>query len=159
MQVFITVVSTLLLLSGLVVAHELGHYLVAKKRGIRVVEFAIGFGPRLVKWHRGETEFSIRPILFGGFVKFPDDVEDKPQEGDFRSASLKSRVLTILAGPAMNLLLAIVLAIIFLSTQGFYQSVIVEVQPGSPAAQAGLLEGDAIREMNGQRIDFYDFDT
>ncbi|MDL2237248.1 M50 family metallopeptidase [Christensenellaceae bacterium OttesenSCG-928-K19] len=159
MQIVIMVVATVLLLSGLIVVHEFGHYLVAKKRGIKVVEFAIGFGPRLIKWYRGETEFSIRPILFGGFVKFPDDVEEEPQEGDFRSASLKSKALTIVAGPAMNVILAIVLAIVFLTAMGEAQAVIADVQQGSPAQEAGLMEGDAIREMNGQNIDFFYYDT
>ncbi len=156
MQIVILIVSAMLILTGLVVVHELGHYLVAKKRGIQVAEFAIGFGPRLIKWHRGETEFSFRPLLFGGFVKFADDVEKQPGPGDFRAASLKSRVLTILAGPVMNVLLAFVLVVIMLMSASEFQAVkIAAVQPNSPAAAAGLEAGDVIREMNGVEMNFY----
>ena len=108
----------MLILTGLVVAHEWGHYLVAKKQGIKVAEFVIGFGPRLFKWYRGGTEFSFRPFLFGGYVKFADDVEKEPAPGDFRAAPLKARFLTILAGPVMIVLLAFVLTVIMLMTAG-----------------------------------------
>jgi regulator of sigma E protease len=96
-QVVISIVATLLILTGLLVGHEFGHYIVAKKRGIKVTEFAIGFGPKLVKWNRNGTEFSIRAIFAGGFVKFPDDYEKEPQKGDYRSAPLKSRALMVVA--------------------------------------------------------------
>lgn len=156
-QIVITIVSALLLLTALIVVHELGHYWVAKKRGIKVAEFAVGFGPRLIKWHRGETEFSIRPFFIGGFVKFADDMEEDapPKPGDFRTASLKSRVLTVIAGPAMNVLFAFVIAVIALMIYGngsMYVKV-GEVTPGTPAYEAGLAEGDIIKEINGVAID------
>ncbi len=156
MQIVIMVVSTILILCALVVAHEFGHYIAAKKRGIRVSEFAIGFGPRLIKWHRNGTEFSIRPFLIGGFNKFPDDMEDSvPKEGDFRSASLKSRFLTIVAGPLMNIILAVVVTAILLMTVGDHQPVVQTVTLGSTAYGAGIQEGDVIKKMNGVNIDFY----
>jgi len=155
-QIIITIVSALLLLTALIVVHEYGHYKVAKKCGIKVAEFAIGFGPRLIKWYRGGTEFSIRPIFIGGFVKFADDLEEEapPKPGDFRAASLKKRVLTVAAGPLMNILFAFVIAVIALTVFG---NGIMEVSVGavvqdSPAYEAGLLPGDIIREMNGTPI-------
>ncbi len=158
MQVVISIVITLLVLTVLVVAHEFGHYIVAKKRGIKVAEFAIGFGPRLIKWRRNETEFSIRPFFIGGFNKFADDEEKDPVPGDFRAASLKSRFLTIIAGPAMNVIVAVILSVIVLMAAGTNQISIHSVTQGMPAQQAGIMEGDIIKNYNGVQIDLqYDW--
>lgn len=154
MQVVLSIVVTLLVLTALVVAHEFGHYIVAKKRGIKVAEFAIGFGPKLIKWNRNGTEFSIRPIFIGGFNKFADDEEKDPVPGDFRAASLKSRCLTIIAGPAMNVIVAVVLAAIYLTSVGTVLPKIVSVDAGSPAYEAGIREGDLVKSLNGVNIDF-----
>ncbi|MBD5560636.1 MAG: site-2 protease family protein [Clostridia bacterium] len=159
MQIFLMIVYALLVLTGLIVVHEYGHYRVAKKNGIKVDEFAIGFGPKLIKWHRGETEFSLRPFLIGGFCRFADDVDEEdrpPKPGDFRTAPIGARVKTVVAGPLMNALLAVVLAFIMLLVAPEAQGVqIREVAPGSPAEAAGLQEGDVIRRMNGIDMDFY----
>lgn len=154
MQIVLSIVVTLLVLTALVVAHEFGHYIVAKKRGIKVAEFAIGFGPKLIKWRRGETEFSIRPFFIGGYNKFADDEEKDPIPGDFRAASLKSRFLTIIAGPLMNVIVAVILAAVLLMTVGNAQPIVSGLEQGSAAQAAGIMEGDIIREMNGVRIDF-----
>jgi regulator of sigma E protease len=154
LQIVLSIVVTLLVLTALVVAHEFGHYIVAKKRGIKVAEFAIGFGPKLIKWRRGETEFSIRPFFIGGYNKFADDEEKDPVPGDFRAASLKSRFLTIIAGPLMNVIVAVILAAVLLMTVGNAQPVVSGLEQGSTAQSAGIMEGDIIREMNGVRIDF-----
>ncbi len=159
MNIVIMIVSAMLILTGLVVAHEFGHYLAAKKRGIEVAEFSIGFGPRLIKWYRNGTEFSFRPILFGGFVRFTDDVEQSPKPGDFRSASLLSRFITIISGPAMNILVAFILAVIMLMSASEAQGMqISEVEDGAPAQQIGLQEGDVIKTMNGVDMLFFSSD-
>lgn len=153
------IVYALLVLTALIVVHEYGHYRAAKRCGIKVDEFAIGFGPKLIRWRRGETEFSFRPILIGGFCRFADDLDDEdrpPKPGDFRTAPIGARVRTVIAGPLMNALLAVVLAVVMLMVAPEAQGVqIREVAPGSPAAAAGLAEGDVIRSMNGVDIDFY----
>ncbi len=152
MQIVISIVVTLLVLTGLVVAHEFGHYIVAKKRGIKVAEFAIGFGPKLIKWRRNETEFSIRPFFIGGFNRFADDEEKDPVPGDFRAASLKSRFLTIIAGPAMNVIVAVILSVVVLMAAGTNQIAVHSVSADSPAAQAGIQEGDIVKSYNGVDI-------
>lgn len=157
MQIVLMILYTMLILTGLVCVHEWGHYIAAKKNGINVAEFSIGFGPRLVRWRRGGTEFSFRPILFGGYVRFQDDVEDPvPRPGDYRTAPLKARAITSVAGPAMNVVLAFVLAAIMLTIAPEFQAVrIARVEPGTPAEAAGLEEGDIIRELNGVDMSFY----
>lgn len=159
MQIFLMIVYALLVLTGLIVVHEYGHYRAAKRSGIKVDEFAIGFGPKLIKWKRGETEFSFRPVLLGGFCRFADDLEDEnrePRAGDFRTAPMRARVRTVIAGPLMNAVLAVLLAFIMILVAPEAQGVqIQEVAPDSPAAAAGLQEGDAIRSMNGVDMTFY----
>lgn len=159
MQIFLMILYAMLVLTVLIVVHEYGHYKAAKRNGIRVEEFSIGFGPRLVKWYRNGTQFTIRPILLGGYTKFPDDVdgEDRaPKEGDFRAATLGARAKTIIAGPAMNALLAVVLAVIMLLAAPEFQGVrIRSVEPDSPAQAAGLQPGDILKTMNGVDMDFY----
>lgn len=159
MQIFLMIVYAMLVLTGLIVVHEYGHYRAAKRNGIKVDEFAIGFGPKLIKWRRGETEFSFRPFLIGGFCRFADDVEDEnrePKPGDFRTAPMRARVRTVVAGPLMNALLAVVLAFIMILAAPEAQGVqIREVAADSPAAAAGLQAGDVIRSLNGVDMTFY----
>ncbi len=155
LNIIITIAATLLILTVLIVAHELGHYLVAKKRGIRVDEFSIGFGPKLFKWNRGETQFTVRAIPAGGYVKFPDDVDEDPKPGDLRAASIKSRALTIVAGPVMNVIVAVVITAVLLMTYGDAQFVVQQAGADSPAYAAGLREGDVVREFDGVRLDFF----
>lgn len=158
MNIVITVVSTLLILTALIVAHEFGHYLAAKRCGIGVAEFSIGFGPRLLKWGKGKTEFSLRAIPAGGYVRFPDDVDEEPKPGDLRAAPLKARALTIVAGPVMNVIVAVILTTILLMTAGDVKFVASKVAAGTPAYEAGLQDGDIIKKFNGVRLDlFYDW--
>lgn len=156
MDIVWMILSAMLILTGLVAIHEFGHYIVAKRRGINVDKFAIGLGPKLIKWHRGETEFSFRPILLGGYVMFSDDVEREPRKGDFRTAPLRSRVLTVIAGPAMNVLLALVVAVVMMFVASeFYAVRVAAVQPGSPAAEAGIEPGDILKVANGVDMSFF----
>lgn len=155
MDIALTVILGLLLLTLFVVVHEWGHYIVAKKCGITVLEFAIGFGPAIAKWRRGGTQFSIRCLPIGGFCKFfGDDEGDEKKPGAFNFVSVSKRIYTVLAGPVMNILLAFILAVAFLCLYGDAQPVITSLQEGSPAQQAGLQPGDVITKLNGVQIDF-----
>lgn len=155
MDVALTIIFGLLLLTLFVVVHEWGHYIVAKKSGITVLEFAIGFGPVIAKWQRGETQISIRCLPIGGFCKFfGDDEGDEKKPGAFNYVSVSKRIYTVLAGPVMNILLAFILAVAFLCIYGDAQPVITAVGNDSPAQTAGLQPGDVITRINGVQIDF-----
>lgn len=139
--------AALFILSFLIFVHELGHFLAAKKADIKVEEFGLGYPPRFIGVKRGETTYSINLIPFGGFVRIDEDsLAKKPKR-------IRSPVL--LAGILMNFLLAVLLfTFIYFNfgipqKQGFVE--IIGVVEGSPAAKAGMEEGDIVRRMmNGE---------
>lgn len=146
-----TVWSFLLVLSGLILVHELGHYLIARSLGIRVLKFSIGFGPRLWGFVRGGTEYCISVFPLGGFVKMLGEQPNEPVPPEERTWSFShrpvwERAAVVGAGPICNLLFA---AVIFFAIFLFYGRPILlpeigEIQPGSPAMEAGISPGDSI---------------
>jgi regulator of sigma E protease len=104
---------TLLVVGVIIFVHELGHFLAAKRLGIKVDRFSIGFGPRLLGFERGDTEYWISWFpIFGGYVKMagenPAEERDEEEEGLFRSAPVSHRTIVALAGPGMNMILGVV---------------------------------------------------
>lgn len=151
----ITFVVSVLVFGLLIFIHELGHFLVAKRVGIRVLEFALGMGPKLFGFQKGETLYSLRLFPIGGFVRMagmePQDLDD---ERGFNKKSVWQRMAVISAGPAMNLVLAVFL---FASIFAFIglprpEPIIGEVIPGHPAAAADLQPGDRVLAINGEKV-------
>jgi len=157
-----TVFAFIVVLGLLIFVHELGHFLVAKACGIRVLKFSLGFGPRLLGKKVGDTEYVLSALPLGGYVKMlgenPDEQELSPEERavSFSHKAVWQRFLVVLAGPACNFIFPIVLFwIIFLAVGVPYpvdSGVIGQVNAKSPAAQAGLKPGDRIVSINGNKI-------
>ncbi|MFO1518486.1 MAG: RIP metalloprotease RseP [bacterium] len=151
-----TILYFILGLGLLIFIHELGHFLVAKWAGIRVEKFSLGFGPKLIGFTRGETEYRVSILPLGGYVKMsgedPEEGEIKPLDDprSFAAQPLRKRVLVVAAGPIMNLLLALVLMpIVFMVGRMepvfLYQPpVVLGVKAKSPAQEIGLEKGDKI---------------
>jgi len=165
----LTFLVFIFVISILVLVHELGHFLTAKKLGIKVEEFGLGLPPRLIGIQKGETIYSINALPIGGFVKLfgEEDIEGDPQPTThnlqlFRRAFFArpawQRAVVLLAGVAMNFLLAITI-ISFLFTQGVMvptdKVTIEKVEQGSPAEEAGLKVNDVIKEfeVRGSRFE------
>ncbi len=153
---WLSIVQFVLVLAGLILLHELGHYLAAKWLGIEVEEFGIGFPPRIMRLFRAwDTDFTLNWLPFGGFVRAKGE-EDPDAPGGLFTAPAWKRVLFYLAGPTMNLLIGVVLYIVIFLRLGAApmadKVLITDVAPDSPAAQAGLQAGDLVLTMNGQTI-------
>ncbi len=141
----------------LVTTHELGHFLIAKANGIRVLEFFVGMGPVLWKKTKGETTYSIRLLPIGGACVFEgeDALDSENQEFDERSfpnANVWARIATLFAGPFFNFITAFIIAIIVVANSTWAFPVISGLTENSAAAEAGLQEGDTIVSVDGEKI-------
>jgi regulator of sigma E protease len=160
MTTALAIVAAVLAVSLLIVVHEAGHYLAAKRFGMRVERFSVGFGPVLLAFRRGDTEFAISALPLGGYVKIsgmaPGEEGDPADPRLFSNQPAWRRFLVILAGPAMNYLTAIAVAWFLLATLGLHApdpaARIGALVPGMPAEAAGLQPGDRIVAVAGKPV-------
>ena len=161
----ITVLAFLFVLGVLIFVHELGHFLVARFYGVRVLTFSLGFGPKLLKVKRGATEYCISAIPLGGYVKLAGETVQDQRTGEpdeFLSKSKWVRFQVYLAGPIMNLGLALVVVAVVLSLGAdvpLYQSsapVVGTVEAGSAAEASGIKPGDLIVSVDGKKVETWD---
>ncbi len=156
----LAVFVVLLLIS--ITLHEFGHYLGAKRGGMKPTEFFIGFGPRIFSFRRGETEFGLKPILLGAYVKVPgmhnlEEVDPADEPRTYRAQSYGRRFRMVFAGPGMNLLIALVGFCVFFSCFTQYQTKdtgtpTVAIDAGAaagPASAAGVRDGDMLLTIDG----------
>lgn len=146
------ILIALLVFSVIVLFHELGHFLLAKRNGIAVTEFSLGMGPRLLSTEKGGTRYSLKLFPIGGSCMMVGEDEDDDSEGSFNNASVWARISVVAAGPIFNFILAFVFAMIITSVVGYDPARVLQVTESSPAAQAGLKEGDIITEFQGRHI-------
>jgi regulator of sigma E protease len=159
------VLIAILILGVLIFVHELGHFMVAKWSGVTVLRFSLGFGPRLLAWRRGVTEYAVSAIPLGGYVKMlGDDPEDEvpiaEQEFAFSQQPLAKRSAIVLAGPLMNLITACVAFTIVFAIYGAGTPTeapkIGGVMEGMAAAKAGLKRGDTVLSVDGASVASWD---
>ena len=146
------IIFALLAFSALILVHELGHFIVAKLNGIYVEEFAIGMGPKLFGVKVGETEYNLRILPFGGFVKM---LGEEDESDDSRSLNAKTpiqRILVMGAGAFMNYVLALIIFIGLAMSSGFAENKVASVVPNSPAQEIGIEQGDEFLKIDGNKI-------
>lgn len=153
----ITMAAAVFVFAIMILFHELGHYLMAKRVGIKVNEFSLGFGPLLCKWGRGETTYSLRLLPLGGYVRMAGmEPGDEHEERGFNRKSVWQRMSVISAGPLMNFVLALFLFVFTFSAIGIPtpsdSNVLGGVIQGQPAAKAGLKAGDRIVSIDGTPV-------
>ena len=151
----------LFVLGVLVFVHELGHFLMARRLGVRVLTFSLGFGPRLLKVRRGDTDYCVSAIPLGGYVSMagmnPEEARDAPDE--FLSKTKWERFQVLAAGPAMNVVLAILLmwGVLYQGTAvpvagAAMHPQVRDVVPGDPADLGGIEAGDVILAIDGEPV-------
>jgi regulator of sigma E protease len=157
-------IAFIIVIGPLIFFHELGHFLVAKKSGIRVERFSLGFGPKIFAKTIGETEYRLSWLPFGGYVKMagedPDEASLEGKPWEFMSKPAGIRALVVGAGPVMNVILAILIfwGIFFFAGQlklHDESTVVGIVSSGGPADEAGILPGDEIVSINGEQVETF----
>ena len=127
------ILIAIIVFSVIILFHELGHFLLAKKNGIKVLEFSLGMGPRLLSTEKGETRYSLKLFPIGGSCMMAVEDDDDTSEGSFNNASVWARISVVAAGPIFNFLLAFLFAMIITSVMGYDPPEVLKVTEGSPA--------------------------
>ena len=159
-----TLIWFIVIFGVVVIAHEFGHFLLAKANGIHVVEFSVGMGPTLCSFKRKETKYALKLFPIGGACMFEGEdglntKEGEESEGSFLKANVWGRISTVVAGPLFNFVLAFVVAFLMVGmSDAIYirDAVASEVAEGSGAEAAGLQDGDRILSINGEKIKLFD---
>ena len=158
-----TLILFIVIFGVVVIAHEFGHFLLAKANGIHVVEFAVGMGPTLCGFQKKGTKYSLKLFPIGGACMFEGEdglmtKEGESSEGSFLNASVWGRISTVVAGPIFNFILAFVIAFIMVSMTDYVairDPIATEVAEGGGAEAAGLQDGDRILSINGEKVCLY----
>ena len=150
-----TIIVALLLFSLIVFIHELGHFLFARKNGVKIHEFAIGMGPKIYSIKR-DIEYSIRLLPLGGFVSMEGEDGESNDPNSFGNKSMLQRASVLFAGPFFNIVFAIILMIPVVMYIGTPIPKFGEVLPDSPAKLAGIKVGDVIKSINGENINSWE---
>lgn len=146
----LTVIVAILVFNAIVFVHEGGHYIAARLGGIKVVEFALGMGPKLVGKKIGETMYSLRAFPIGGFCLMLGEDEEKNDPGAFNNSPITSRIAAVVTGPLVNLLVAVLIYSLVIAPVA--APVIGQVTKGMPAEMAGIVAGDTIVDINDVKI-------
>jgi len=155
-----TLIAAILVFGLLILAHELGHYFVARLAGIRVLELAVGFGPKLVGWSKSGIDYSLRAVPLGGFCRLMgEDPEEADDPDSFPQKPITSRMAVLLAGSGMNLVLALLvffLIFFFIIGTPTDTAQIGYIVEDSPAQETGLEVGDRIINIDNEPVETFD---
>ncbi len=147
-----TIIISLIVFGIIILFHEFGHFIMAKMAGVKVHEFAIGMGPKLFGFKGEETEYTIRILPLGGYVKMEGEDENSNDPRSFNNKSIFQRIGIILAGPLMNFILAIILFTGMFMYMGIPSTIIKETIDHLPAQKVGIKAGDKIVKINDIKV-------
>lgn len=156
------IVYAVILLGILIFVHELGHFIVAKRLGVKVLKFSLGFGPKVFGWKRGETEYLVSAFPLGGYVKMlgeepGEELDPAEQQRAYHNQPVWKRFSIVFSGPLFNLVFAVVLFFfVFLNGVPYLLPEVGDVKADSPAAARGIQKGDRILEIDGRQISRWD---
>ncbi len=150
-----SMIIAILVFGLIILIHEFGHFIVAKKNGIAVVEFSVGMGPRLLSTVWGETRYSLKIFPFGGSCMMLGEDESDTDPRAFNNKPVWARIAVVAAGPCFNFLLAFVLAVVIVASAGYDPPELTGVQEGFSAEEQGMQAGDVITKMDHTPIVIY----
>ena len=150
-----SMIVAILVFGMIILIHEFGHFIVAKKCGIGVVEFSMGMGPRLCSVVKGETRYSVKALPFGGSCMMLGEDEEDSNPKAFNNKPVWSRIAVIAAGPVFNFLLAFVLALAIIHVAGCDPAELTGVLEGFSAQEQGMEAGDVITRIGGEKVTVY----
>jgi len=146
-------IIALLILAVIIVVHEFGHYLLGRALGFKVLEFAVGFGPQLIKWERKGIKYSIRLIPLGGACSFAGEDEDnKDDPRAMNNMPWYKRWVVLFSGAGFNIIFAIIIGFVLFCTSGYSTPIIKDIQAGTPIASTQAAPGDIILAVNGTKV-------
>ncbi len=152
----VTIIVSVLMFLVMISLHEFGHFIVAKALKFKVDEFSVGMGPALLKRKKGETQYTIRALPFGGYCKFDGEDGDSDNPRAFSKQKTWKRLLVLVAGGLFNILLGfIIFLIIVMAISPVKSNVVDRVSEHSYIEQAGIMPGDKIIAINGKNVNFY----
>lgn len=147
-----SIIISVLVFSVVIIVHEFGHFIIAKLSGIKVNEFSIGMGPKLVSVTKGDTDYSIRAFPIGGFVAMEGEDEESEAEGSFTSVPVQNRIAVVVAGAVMNMILGFAVLCFLTAMQPAITSrTVSSFYEGAMTQQTGLQVGDEIVAINGRK--------
>ena len=149
------IVVSLIVFSIIILFHELGHFLLAKKNGIKVNEFSLGLGPTIWGVQKGDTKYSLKLLPFGGACMMEGEDEESTDSNAFGSKSVWARISVVAAGPIFNFIMAFAFSFVLICSMGYDLPELSGVTPGYAAAEAGLRAGDVIVKFNHKNIHFF----
>lgn len=149
------IILAILIFSFIIIFHELGHFLFAKKCGVKVNEFTLGLGPTLFSWGKGETKYCLKALPFGGSCVMEGEDEESDSDRAFNKKNKWERFQIVFGGPFFNFILAFILSIVYIASIGVNDTTISSVMENMPAQEAGLQAGDEIISINGYNVHFY----
>src|SRR5690606_34265649 len=163
MNALFIIAAAILLLGPLIAIHEFGHYIVARKLGVKVLVYSIGFGPTLIKWtsKKSGIQYQLSALPLGGYVKMLDEREGNVAEEDlpkaFNCQHPWKRIAIVAAGPLINLVLAVVLFwVLFLPAQEQLNTRVGKIIPDTPAATVHMQQGDKIVAIDGTKVETWE---
>ena len=147
------IIIAILFFELIIIVHEGGHFAAARLMKIKVNEFSIGMGPKIFSFRKGETKYSLRWILFGGYCAMEGEDEASSEAGSFSSKSVPARMLVVVAGALMNLLLGFLIIVCIISNQNLVgTTTVAKFDDNAVSASSGLIVGDTIKSIDGMRV-------
>lgn len=152
----LTFIAAIFVFGLLIISHEFGHFITAKSAGVKVLEFSVGMGPKILGFKKKETNYSLRAFPIGGYVRMLGEEGESDDPRAFCNAATWRRMIIIVAGAFMNFIIAIVLFSMVRYNVGVYKPIVGGIETGYPAVQSGIKVDDKIYAVNGKTIKKWD---